>query len=78
MVAGRQPMDDRISVEQREDREKNQAVGMLTISNLVTSDDGLYACIARNKVIENYDLYKFVHFSENYYYSLLKYKLKIC
>lgn len=49
MVAGRQLTDDRIIVEQREDRERNQAVGTLIISNLATSDDGLYACIAENK-----------------------------
>ena len=50
MVAGVQPNDDRIIVEQREDREKNQAVGTLTISHLAIADDGLYECIAENKV----------------------------
>lgn len=49
MVAGLQPTDDRISVQQTEDRERSQVIGTLTILNLMTSDDGLYACIAENK-----------------------------
>lgn len=47
MVAGLQPDDERITVQQQE-RERGQAVGVLTISSLKRSDDGLYACIATN------------------------------
>ncbi|KAF6212589.1 hypothetical protein GE061_013115 [Apolygus lucorum] len=49
MIAGLQPNDERIVVHQREDREKQQAIGTLAISPLRTTDDGLYECIARNK-----------------------------
>lgn len=48
MLAGLQPDDERITVQQQE-RERGIAVGILTISSLKRSDDGLYACIAKNK-----------------------------
>ena len=50
MVIGLQADDNRIVVEQREDREKGESIATLIISPLETKDDGLYACIARNKV----------------------------
>uniref|UniRef100_A0A0A9ZHK9 Fasciclin-2 n=1 Tax=Lygus hesperus TaxID=30085 RepID=A0A0A9ZHK9_LYGHE len=49
MIAGLQPNDERIVVHQREDRERQQAIGTLAITPLKTTDDGLYECIARNK-----------------------------
>jgi neurocan core protein len=50
MVIGMQADDSRIVIEQREDREKGESIGTLIISPVETKDDGLYACIARNKV----------------------------
>lgn len=49
MITGLQPDDERISV-QLQEREKGQIAGILTISSLERTDDGLYACIASNKV----------------------------
>ncbi|KAK9512568.1 hypothetical protein O3M35_000965 [Rhynocoris fuscipes] len=49
MITGIQTNDDRISVNPREDREKGIAIGLLSISPLERKDDGLYACIAKNK-----------------------------
>lgn len=50
MVSGAQPHDSRIVIEQRIDETRREAIGTLIISNLQRSDDGLYACIAKNKV----------------------------
>ncbi|XP_024080358.1 fasciclin-2 isoform X1 [Cimex lectularius] len=49
MIAGLQPNEDRIIVNQKEDFEKGQSIGTLTIKKLERKDDGLYACIAKNK-----------------------------
>ncbi|XP_075233733.1 neural cell adhesion molecule fasciclin 2 isoform X2 [Lycorma delicatula] len=49
MISGAQPHDNRIVVEQRVDEQKKEAEGSLIISNVQRSDDGLYACIAKNK-----------------------------
>ncbi|KAL1138703.1 hypothetical protein AAG570_008765 [Ranatra chinensis] len=48
MIAGLQP-DGRIIVDQREDRDRQESVGTLIINPLEKKDDGLYACIAKNK-----------------------------
>lgn len=50
-VTGAQPEDNLVVVETRTDSEKGQAIATLIISPLRKSDDGLYTCIASNKVI---------------------------
>lgn len=51
MVGGLQPTDSRVVVEQREVEGVSEAT--LIINPLKKSDDGLYTCIAVNKVICN-------------------------
>lgn len=46
---GLQMEDERIVLEQKVDDIKGETFGILTISDLMRSDDGLYECIATNK-----------------------------
>ncbi|KAF5301421.1 hypothetical protein FQA39_LY02150 [Lamprigera yunnana] len=47
---GQQPYDNRIKQEFNVDEEKGETIGVLNINKLRRTDDGLYACIADNKV----------------------------
>ncbi|XP_019696798.1 fasciclin-2 isoform X2 [Harpegnathos saltator] len=48
-VMGPQPNDDRIIVINKADDVNGETVGNLTIMNALTSDDGLYECVAKNR-----------------------------
>lgn len=56
MVSGVQPDDSRIVIEHKADEQKREMIGSLIINNLRRSDDGLYACIAKNKVSELFSI----------------------
>lgn len=47
-VMGVQPQDDRILMENRTDEVTGETVGILTIDGVLTDNDGLYECIAKN------------------------------
>ncbi|XP_018331248.1 fasciclin-2 isoform X2 [Agrilus planipennis] len=51
---GIQKEDNRIIVEQRFDPAKGESYGILTITNVQRSDDGLYECIAKNSIRDAY------------------------
>lgn len=53
-VAGIQPDDDRIILTSIPDNAKGETVAVLTIQNILRDDDGLYECIATNKVATAY------------------------
>ncbi|XP_033219613.1 fasciclin-2-like isoform X2 [Belonocnema kinseyi] len=48
-VLGGQPNDDRIILENHQDDRNGETVGILTIRNVIRTDDGLYECIGKNK-----------------------------
>lgn len=48
-VNGAQPDDGRIVLEQKVNDIKGETFGILSIDNLMRTDDGLYECIATNK-----------------------------
>lgn len=47
-VIGTQPQDDRIVVANKVDDVSGETVGILTIHEALTSNDGLYECVAKN------------------------------
>lgn len=51
-VNGVQKNEDRITVDgvSKENEDGTRRIGQLIISNVIRSDDGLYECIAKNKV----------------------------
>ncbi|XP_034947466.1 fasciclin-2 isoform X2 [Chelonus insularis] len=51
-VLGNQPNDDRIVLRTYDDNTTGKTTAVLTISNVLREDDGLYECIAKNKVEE--------------------------
>ncbi|XP_015114618.1 fasciclin-2 isoform X2 [Diachasma alloeum] len=53
-VKGLQPEDDRIQLQAMYDNQRGETVASLTIQNILRKDDGLYECIATNKVATAY------------------------
>jgi neural cell adhesion molecule len=53
-VNGIQPQDDRITLHSITDNAKGETVASLTIQNALRKDDGIYECIATNKVATSY------------------------
>lgn len=49
-VEGTYIYDGRISVERIEDPETNEVVGKLRLNRIDRKDDGLYHCVAKNRV----------------------------
>lgn len=64
-VAGVQPNDNRIILDQQYYEDKGQATGILRITNLTRVDDGLYQCVARNRGNE-YPAFKTGHITVEY------------
>jgi len=48
-VMGAQPRDDRIVVKNNVDDVSGETIGTLSIINVLTNNDGLYECVAKNK-----------------------------
>ncbi|XP_063976388.1 fasciclin-2 isoform X2 [Diachasmimorpha longicaudata] len=53
-VKGLQPEEDRIQLQAMYDNQRGETVASLTIQNILRKDDGLYECIATNKVATAY------------------------